>query len=387
MNINQHLSKSIICSWNIKKNKEPNNNYNILSCVFFLKKESYKNINIYKNGIIDIINNFNKILPNFRLRIYYDESVLEILNNILNKKNLDNIELYKYNIDFFRDDIYHKGVIGTFIRFLPLFDLEYHKVDKCLVIDIDNKLYNLHRRIINYFDINNIKFAYKSRFCYSFNKRTSKNKYPIIASLIYQSIQMPYKILSNFLEKIYIDNNSKIINYINKCNISNIYEYGIDEFFLNKYYIKHMNKLNIILILMNYVDIVLGFKQFISQSKKQKTIKNIWIIMINFFKIINIDLNNLYNNDELNKELILDMLKNNGKNLESSLLNTYKKNNSKIFNLKKYILNELKNVNYNKRTIKLLNCIKNNLDININKINLALIKNNNIEYYTYLKFN
>ena len=47
--------------------------------------------------------------------------------------------------------------------------------------------------------------------------------------------------------------------------------------------------------------------------------------MINFFKIINIDLNNLYNNDELNKELILDMLKNNGKNLESNLLNTYKK--------------------------------------------------------------
>ena len=149
-----------------------------------------------------------------------------------------------------------------------------------------------------------------------------------------------------------------------------------------------MNKLDIMLILMNQVDIVSGFiKFFLFQSKKQKTIKNVWLIMINFFNIINIDLNKLYNNDKVNKELILEILENNKKNLESKLLDIFKKDKEKLFNLKKYISDELENINYNKKILKLLNCIKNNLDIRITKINLAFVNNNNIKYYKYLEFN
>jgi hypothetical protein len=89
------------------------------------------------------------------------------------------------------------------MRFLPLFNLEYHKVNIYIVIDIDNKFNSYFTKLITYFNDNNIKIAYRYRPCYICNKRIlyTKNKFPIIASFIYQTIQLPYHILSNFLEK------------------------------------------------------------------------------------------------------------------------------------------------------------------------------------------
>lgn len=142
MKFTQYLSKNIKCLWNIIKEEEPINNYNIISCVFFKTKDFIRKDNIkYIDGLTNIINNFKKELPNYRLRIYYDNTVKDIINNITNNK-LKDIELYEYDINFFRDGIYHKGLIGTYIRFLPLFDIKYHKVDKCIIFDIDNKIIN-----------------------------------------------------------------------------------------------------------------------------------------------------------------------------------------------------------------------------------------------------
>jgi hypothetical protein len=54
--------------------------------------------------------------------------------------------------------------------------------------------------------------------------------------------------------------------------------------------------------------------------------------------------------------------------------------------LKKFILNEIKK-NYNSKKINmLLNCILNNLSINIKKINMVEIENNNIKKHYYLNF-
>jgi hypothetical protein len=366
--IEQKLSKNINCLFKIQKELEPKTNYNIISCVFFIKKELYKDLNIYIDGLTHIIQN---ILPTFRLRIYYDSSVKEILNKILN--NFINIELYEYRIQLLSDGIYHKGVIGTFMRFLPLFNLEYHKVDKCIVFDIDNKINNFYNDILKYFYDNEIKIAYRSRFCY-LNKRVlcTKNKYPLIASFIYQSIQLPLKIFSKFFEKLYIENDVKIIKKINKCGIENIYEYGIDEFFLNKYYIKYLKKKNIsfILVLYNHIDIISGLKKFLKYYCNDKLYLIIKPIIINFLKLIKIDI-------DFDNTNILELLDQNKKLFESKLYNKFKYYN--INDLKQYILFEINNNNNNKIKL-LLDCILNNFNIDVNKINLAEIKNNTIKY-------
>ena len=386
--IKEYLSKNIICQWEIIKKNKPLTNYNIISCVFFIKKEAYKDITYYTNGLINIINNFSNIFINFRLRIYYDETVINILDTLLKDKNLDNIELYKYNIKLFKDEQFHKGTIGTFMRFLPLFNFKYHKVDKCIVFDIDNKIHKFYTKIINYFNANNIKIAYRSRFCY-INKRIiyTKNKYPIIASFIYQSIQIPSKYFSDFFEKLYIENDQKIIKYINKSDINNIYEYGIDELFLNKYYIKYIikNEIDFSLLLFNHIDIYTGFYKFVQLYCDKKNIRlKVWKIMIYFYNIINIDLLKFYKNKNINNELILEMLDNNKNFMEKQLIIKIKNKNN-LNKLKKYIFNELKNIN-NKKIIYLLNCIYNNLNIKSNKINIALVNNNKIKSYYLLNF-
>jgi hypothetical protein len=373
MKIKQKLSDNIICNWEIYKLHNIIEEYYILSCSFFKTNTLYKDINIYIDGLIYIINNYKYYFPNYRLRIYYDNSVNDIIQNL----NIDdNIELYKYDIDIFKDNIYHKGTIGTFMRFLPLFNLEYHKVNVCIVIDIDNKFNSCFTKLIKYFNDNNIKIAYRYRPCYICNKRIlyTKNKFPIIASFIYQTIQLPYHILSNFLEKLYINNNIKIIKNINKSGIINIYEYGIDEYFLNKVYIKYLykNNINILLILFNHIDIVSGFNKFFNYycNTLDKT-TYLWNICVNFFKIIKININKIY---EINNENILHFFNSNLKMLENKLLLFLKNNNNHKY-LKNFILYELNKTN-NKKLKILFNCILINLNIHLDKINLLEVNNN-----------
>jgi hypothetical protein len=61
------------------------------------------------------------------------------------------------------------------------------------------------------------------------------------------------------------------------------------------------------------------------------------------------------------------------------------KNKNNLNKLKKYIFDELKNIN-NKKIIYLLNCIYNNLNINPTKINIASVINNKIKSYYLLDF-
>jgi hypothetical protein len=99
--VNQQLSKNIICSWKITKITEPNNNYNIVSVAFFKKYELYKDFDIYINGLKSIINLLPQTLSNFKLRIYHDFSVSEIVKSLYkNREKL--IELYEYDIPYFK---------------------------------------------------------------------------------------------------------------------------------------------------------------------------------------------------------------------------------------------------------------------------------------------
>ena len=135
--IQEKLSDNIICNWSIlKKNKIKKNN--IISVCFFFIKGNTKN-DKYINGIKHIIENF-KLFKTFILRIYFDESVKEMLHNILDSiaindpKILNKIELFHYDIPFMReDDNYHKPYIGTLLRFLVLFNNPIHKTNKCLI--------------------------------------------------------------------------------------------------------------------------------------------------------------------------------------------------------------------------------------------------------------
>lgn len=378
--INQHLSKSIICSWKINKNPDPpKGKYNIVSCVFFRKYESYKDISMYVNGLTYIIKNFNKILPTFRLRIYHDFSSLEIIKNILKEANIieELIELYEYDIPFFKeekDKTYHMGTIGSFIRYLPLFDIDDHKVDKCLIHDIDNDFKDYTKNVIKFCDDNKITFSYRSRFCYNHLRITCANddtlsQFPLISSFVYQTISTPYNILGDFIENLYINNDIVLMQLIKDCKLINMYEYGIDEIFMNSIYLKYFyqNKIKIAPILFNHVNILKGITNYFDHIETNTDLEIYWKFVCDFFKLIDINLNNKLQD----KNILMKIL-------EDDKVKLKKKINMIFYN--KSLINKVRMFIENKNDIKLykfnllLKCILNFLKyIDINMINILLV--------------
>jgi hypothetical protein len=305
----EKLSEHIICDWKItNKIKISPSKYNIISVCFFLIKGKTEN-DKYIKGITEIIQDF-MILETYKLRIYFDESVKEILLNILrsvNKRILDNIEFFQYNIEFMKEDqIYHNGYIGTLIRFLPLFDNKIHKVDKCIVLDIDNKITNVYKKVIDNCDKNNINVCYRSRYGYSLKDRLLclSDKiiydYPIIASFIYKSyVDIPSTLLSDFFENIFYKNDNIIIK---RCNLKK-YDYGVDEVFINKYFLNYIyNRITFAPVIFNYYNIFQSILSYIFVIKSLDEINKFIYFMNIFFILLNINIKfNNYKNGNIKK--------------------------------------------------------------------------------------
>jgi len=342
--ISENISDKIICNWSILKNTPPKDNYNVISVVFFLRKhlttgKDDKEINRYVNGIKRILFTFN-LIDGFILRIYFDISVKSILHNIFDHTSdeiFNNVELYQYDIPILKDgNNHHRGLLGMIIRFFPLFDIPLHKVDRCLILDIDNNIHSFFNDIINICDNRGINFCHKFLYGYvlkehayytyiNFNQKTPLEKYlfnySIICSFIYQNninfSYVPKLILSNFLN-LFITSNAgpsstnDLFNKLKKINLIN-FEYGFDEIFMNKIYFEHLyNNPSAHISTIhntnsNFVHIILIYINFIKYVDKK--IENL-NILINFikklYKIFNINtnLNNINNLEKLYKYLI-----------------------------------------------------------------------------------
>ena len=221
----------------------------ITVCLFLDKNDSEKKHNKYLNGLKNLYKwtNENKYI----LRIYYDESVVDIIKNNYIK---DDIQLYKYNFpDFFDKKLNkHFDTFGTLIRFLPFFDIKYHKSSKILCVDLDiyGNLTNLHKYMIKLSKDKRIKEPYKffNRFgigyCYKYLPRLQESNVehlPYTACAIYlENISFPIEIYTNFINKCLLNNCDEYTNFSNK------YQYGVDEHFLNKFLYKYIKKNNII---------------------------------------------------------------------------------------------------------------------------------------------
>ncbi len=388
--INQNLSKSIICNWVINKT-EPPAIYKIVSVVYFSMEKNYKSHDIYFKGIKNLIKDIPKVLPNFRLRIYYDDTTEEQVKQIsLNKPN---IELFKYSIPKLKNNGYHYGVVGTLMRFLPLYDNTIHKVDCCLVVDIDNKFYYSYKPLFNYLIDNNIKFAFKSRPCYTIVKRircTNTKSYGVFGGFIYQSISLPYSIFSMFLENTYINN--KLVNYIKNCGLEDKYSYGIDEIFMNDNHLNYFYQKNIQIaaILFNHQDIMKGLVHYFYNITTLSQLHIYLDFLIKICKILRLSYNfdsikAKLNDSNINladiKEDIIKEIRDDYNKWEHNRKLVFrfidKHNYSEIIKLLLYILKikELVSIKY------LVNCIFMNLKLDINKINMVLLdtkfENNN----------
>lgn len=272
---------------------EPNKSYNIVSTVIFRLENNYKDMSEYYNKFKHYIKQFKNIFDDsYYLRIYFDNSIVlygdnEIINNEITTiwrpllkylYELPFVQLCKYNHnEFKKNKIYHIGVFGTIIRFLPLFDYSFNKnINVILITDIDvnQKYIKYIVKSLEYTLKNNLNFFFRTSFCKytSGYHQTSSNIVNtwlriMAGTMISNNLKFPKKIINDFFGQI-INNNydehlNKFINMdlfsIHKHKVLSepIFKYGIDEFFamyLLKFLIDNNNKIKFGYLAANDID-------------------------------------------------------------------------------------------------------------------------------------
>jgi hypothetical protein len=232
--------------------------YKIVSVSYFLlsTNEPITSDNKYLKGVKNIIKSVCKLLPDYKVRIYCDEHAFQLLENDYSNPK---VEFFIYKIPQllekgkYDNKQYHKGYMGTFMRFLPFFNYKYHNVDIVINVDIDNNINNAYLSIIKN-EVPRHGFYYKYRACYSANPRMIKLgyvKYPIIASFISMNksmLTLPNTILNNFFNTHILKDDARYMTYLMTLSIPelfkkgyhkehntelNKYMYGVDEYMLN----------------------------------------------------------------------------------------------------------------------------------------------------------
>ncbi len=119
----------------------PSQPYNIMSVCVFQMKKSYKKIDTYVYGLKYTADTLPKVLPNFYLRVYYDQSILnnpKWLKVIDHIKTNPKVQLVKFTHPWFVDeDGYHLGTFGTLVRLYPLFSNDESNLQTILIGDVD----------------------------------------------------------------------------------------------------------------------------------------------------------------------------------------------------------------------------------------------------------
>ena len=240
----------------------------------------YKNDIKYVNGIYNMLKYYRNNKPEFKFRIYYDDSVLKKDNkwqdmfNMLLQQN--DIDLIKYEFKQFKESpVFHDNVFGMMVRFIPLFNFD--KTNEIIVVsDIDfgsgdDVIKNISSSINDNALINKLNKDNTVMFVlYGYDSYISKHRlridnliknYNLYLRAVSPSCYYVYKykkeIFLDFLDCVY--NNcstyqewiSTTFKHIN-CNTTlapkeismcksyitykkSVFIFGLDEFFLNYY--------------------------------------------------------------------------------------------------------------------------------------------------------
>lgn len=306
---------------------EPKDKINIISVSVFRLEKNYKSTMRYFYGLNTLVNNFHKYYPGFYLRIYFDSSINktkhkndDINKEVKNKwkpfftkiKKYKNVQLCKYTYpDFMYNDLYHYGLFGTFVRFMPLFDYnDMDNIQNVIISDIDfsdsefkdtSKDYTLFKK-------SNSKFHFKTMYCYAqqprfydVEKKLDKKYVPdiwmrILAGSIFSKIKFPKYLFDDFIkctQNLDKDecNYLQYFNYLDKNYVTKakkelgntIFIYGIDEYFINTTFYKYILNNKIQFSYRIILDIAHPIFNLYSRNNKFET-PNEYII--SFFKEI-----------------------------------------------------------------------------------------------------
>ena len=355
-----------------KEYKEPSKSYDLISTVYFLSENFYKDPNKkyllgLKKTVQDFYLHFDK---SYILRVYYDLSVLqkkhksEFINKMIDDskklinelKTKERIQLIEFSCKNYKKDGLHIGMFPTLVRFSPIFE-ENKNIKNILISDIEQQ---------SIFDL-------KVMVEYSKNYPKAKviwRSHPLINTFRLQqdwiyagSVLLKQKFDTKILDKFFSemkDDNSRISKYLEKLklnqknfpkfksfNLDKVgkYTYGVDEAFLNFFLKPEFKEKKLPVLYFAKAHNIYRFfsehykanKKYMELDKKMNDNLNALFTLIFGKKLINITKTARENykkiNDSLYPFVSIELRKTISKNLEKNLP-LIEKNLEKV-NLKK----------------------------------------------------
>lgn len=251
-------------SCNISIIKEYNNrNKNIISISLFKIKNSHRKFEVYINGLNKMIEIKNKLLSNFSIVLFIDDSIY-MDNYEFNKiKNMD-VSIYHYDCpDFKNKEGVHEELFGMMIRYIPIFTKNFNS-DIVIIMDADspNLLYGAKESLVSLYKFKLIKkkfFHYITGFASFIEIEWKRDDHilPILGEKIITNLKLPSNLLYDYLNFLLTNDNKTHSKFnkqlfgkclklntdntveINKCKYVK-YAYGIDEYFFNNNVINYL---------------------------------------------------------------------------------------------------------------------------------------------------
>lgn len=230
----------------------------ILAVSLFRMKSAYRSFEKYLTQAKQFVTLAKKMLPEWTIRFYTDDSVPEITE-------LD-VEIVKYRCEEFWDteSSTHEGVFGTFMRFLPLF--ESHEI--VAVSDIDTAKTVLHS--IQYLEKHVNEFGCLNVSCNS-GWAPLDHKFNILAGGMVSKIKFPKQLLTKFLTN--VKSGKLEIHAVKKTDTDTYLPYSSDEVFLNTIFYEYLIKHDIHVMTYTLSSIRIPIQFVTKPSPKKETVK------------------------------------------------------------------------------------------------------------------
>lgn len=273
-----------------KQYTEPKKSYNIISVCVFAMKKGYKKSDTYINGLKYTVVNFQKYLPEFHLRIYYDKSIendakwSKVLKYAEKHKR---VQLVKFHHPWFVDsDGYHSGTFGTIVRLFPLFSNNNEPHLKTILIgdvDFNEEMFPYWRNTYKLLKVSKSQVHMFARNCNHLNERVKRIvkllDLPISPFLnsFWSKIRFPYELLDTFLKCMHDGQNinatigcKEVDIFLTKTDYSKVkkankmevqkFMYGIDEICLLMM-VKHIITTRIAFSYHTFPDLLIPFRE------------------------------------------------------------------------------------------------------------------------------
>lgn len=303
----------------------PKEKYNLISVSIFRLNISYKNTASYYNGLKTLASLLPKYFPGFYLRVHFDNSIIkmehqsqkineEVKNHwiplIEYLKTLNYVQLIKYYHPFFstNEGLYHDGLFGTFVRFIPLFNYKTNNTNIVYISDVDVNEMVLKSMSEQYklFEQSESQFHFRTRYCYLVRNRFYEAEillkgedrlnlwHRVLAGTIISKIKFPQHLLNDFLDcmtndknencyyiRLFLDVDFADYESSEKKELKKMtkFIYGIDEYFLNVKIFTYIVNNKIPFSYASNSDLTTPFYNLMSRDKNKKDVSHIKYIL------------------------------------------------------------------------------------------------------------